>query len=57
MIATKTDKLNKTGRAAALEALAAHPDIPDGTPILPFSAQTGEGKEEVWRLLRRAAEV
>ena len=57
VIATKTDKLNKTGRAAALEALAAHPDIPDGTPILPFSAQTGEGKEEVWRLLRRAAEV
>ena len=57
VIATKTDKLNKTGRAAALEALAAHPDIPDGTPILPFSAQTGEGKEEVRRLLRRAAEV
>ncbi|MBE6691155.1 MAG: YihA family ribosome biogenesis GTP-binding protein [Ruminococcaceae bacterium] len=57
VVATKTDKLNKTGRTAALEALAAHPDIPDGTPILPFSAQTGEGKEEVWRLLRQAAEV
>ena len=57
VVLTKTDKLNKTGRTAALEALAAHPDIPDGTPILPFSAQTGEGKEEVWRLLRQAAEV
>ena len=57
VIATKTDKLNKTGRAASLAALAEHPDIPKGTPILPFSAQTGEGKEELWKLLRHAAEV
>ena len=57
VIATKTDKLNKTGRTAALAALEAHPDIPKGTPILPFSAQTGEGKEELWKLLRHAAEV
>lgn len=57
VVATKTDKLNKTGRAAALEALAAHPDIPEGTPILPFSAQTGEGKDEIWRIIRRFAAV
>ncbi|MBE6703100.1 MAG: YihA family ribosome biogenesis GTP-binding protein [Ruminococcaceae bacterium] len=57
VVATKTDKLNKTSRAAALEALARHPDIPQGTPILPFSAQTGEGKEEIWKLIRRVAGV
>lgn len=57
VVATKTDKLNKTGRAAALEALANHPDIPEGTPILPFSAQTGEGKDEVWKIIRRFAAV
>ncbi|MBQ9098221.1 MAG: YihA family ribosome biogenesis GTP-binding protein [Clostridia bacterium] len=57
VIATKADKLNKTNRAAALQALAEHPDIPEGTPILPFSALNGEGKEEVWRLIRRAAGV
>ena len=57
VVATKTDKLNKTGKAAALEALASHPDIPEGTPILPFSAQSGEGKEEVWKLIRRAAGI
>ncbi len=45
VVATKTDKLNKTGRAAALAALAAHEAIPEGTLILPFSAQTGEGKD------------
>ena len=48
VIATKADKLNKTGRAAALEALHDHPDIPLGTPIIPFSSQTGEGKAELW---------
>lgn len=57
VVATKTDKLNKTGRAAALEALAEHPDIPDGTPILPFSALSGEGKDEVWKIIRRFAGV
>ena len=57
VIATKTDKLNKTGRTAALEALTNHPDIPEGTPILPFSAQTGEGKDELWKLIRRYAAV
>ena len=48
VIATKADKLNKTNRAAAMETLASHPDIPLGTPIIPFSAQTGEGKAELW---------
>lgn len=57
VVATKTDKLNKTGRTASLEALAAHPDIPKDTSILPFSAQTGEGKDEVWRIIRRFATV
>ena len=51
VIATKADKLNKTNRAAAMEALTNHPDIPSGTPIIPFSAQTGEGKAELWNIL------
>ena len=51
VIATKADKLNKTNRAAAMEALTTHPDIPSGTPIIPFSAQTGEGKAELWNIL------
>ena len=55
VIATKTDKLNKTQRAAALEALRACEHIREDAPILPFSAQTGEGKEELWKLLLRAA--
>ena len=57
VVATKTDKLNKTNRAAALAALAAHEDIPEGTPIIPFSALSGEGKTELLREIRMAARV
>ena len=55
IVATKADKLNKTERQKALQALADHPAIPADTEILPFSAQNGEGKEELWRLLHRYA--
>ena len=55
VVATKADKLNKTERQKALNALATHPAIPTDTPILPFSAQNGEGKEDVWRLIRAYA--
>lgn len=51
IVASKADKPNKTNRAAALERLHTHPDIPEGTVILPFSSKTGEGREELWRLL------
>ncbi len=57
VVATKTDKLNKTNREAALAALAAHEDIPEGTPIIPFSALSGEGKAELLREIRMAARV
>ena len=51
VVATKTDKLNKTDRAKALAALADHPDIPADTKIIPFSALTGEGRDAVQSIL------
>lgn len=57
VVATKADKLNKTERTAALARLLAHPDIPTDTPIVPFSSLKGEGKEEVWRIIHRAAGI
>ena len=51
VVATKTDKLNKTDRAKALQALADHPDIPADTKIIPFSALTGEGRDAVQSIL------
>ena len=49
VVATKADKLNKTDRAKNLAALENHPDVPDGTPVIAFSALSGEGKDAVWR--------
>lgn len=46
IIATKIDKLNKTDRKAALEALVDHPLVKPGTAIVPFSALNGEGRED-----------
>lgn len=57
VVATKVDKLNKTERASALTALRGHPGIPENTPILPFSSHTGEGKDELWQLIRHAAQL
>lgn len=55
VIAAKADKPNKTERVAALAALENDRDIPRGTPIVPFSAVTGEGKETLAALIFRAA--
>ncbi|MBQ8383014.1 MAG: YihA family ribosome biogenesis GTP-binding protein [Clostridia bacterium] len=46
VVATKADKPNKTERAAMLEKLRALPVL-EGITILPFSAQSGEGKDAV----------
>lgn len=54
--ATKSDKLSsKKARAEALEKISSCPQIPDGTPIIPFSALNGEGKDELWRIITGAA--
>ncbi|MBE6574897.1 MAG: YihA family ribosome biogenesis GTP-binding protein [Ruminococcaceae bacterium] len=57
VVATKVDKLNKTERQKAMDTLRAHPEISEETIILPFSSHTGEGKDELWRLIRQATGV
>ena len=56
VVATKSDKPNKTDREKNLAALRSAPFIPDDAEILPFSAQTGEGKNELWRLIEDYAD-
>lgn len=51
VVATKADKVNVTTRKANLEALRAHPAIPEDCEILPFSAVKKEGVDEVWRII------
>ena len=54
LAATKSDKLSGNKRRAALSALAkAYP----GARIVPYSSKTGDGREELWRELRAAAQT
>lgn len=51
VIATKADKLNKTNKALCLEKVRNHRLIPDDAEVIAFSSQTGEGSEDVWRII------
>ncbi|GAB3797133.1 ribosome biogenesis GTP-binding protein YihA/YsxC [Virgibacillus kimchii] len=52
IVATKLDKVSKSKRAAHMKRASSAFQIEQGDVLLPFSAETGEGKEEAWRLLR-----
>ena len=56
LVLTKADKLNKTETAARLRAFEAEFEDYEGLTILPFSAQTGQGREELLRILRSVTE-
>lgn len=44
--ATKSDKINKTGRAAALVKIPV-----ESQNIIPFSSLNGEGKDALWKII------
>ncbi|QTM99988.1 YihA family ribosome biogenesis GTP-binding protein [Sediminibacillus dalangtanensis] len=52
VVATKLDKVSKTKRAAHLQTVikTLQADVED--IVLPFSAETAEGKEEAWKVLQ-----
>ena len=54
---TKIDKLNKTERAACIDALTNDELIRNGTPIVPFSALKKEGRDELWRAIADMAQI
>ena len=47
VVATKSDKLNKTEFSAMSGALGTHPLIAEGTPIIPFSAIKPTAAEDI----------
>ena len=54
--ATKADKLSSArSRAEATEKILSCPSVPAGTPVIPFSSVTGEGRDELWRIILSAA--
>ena len=51
IIATKADKISKTARRKNVAQIRNKLEVVEGTPIIPFSAQTKEGKEEIWEYI------
>lgn len=51
VIATKIDKVPKNKRDNALKLTIDTLQREEGDVILPFSAETGEGRDEIWRAL------
>ena len=56
IVATKTDKLNKTEREKAVNALVTDPSILPGTQIILFSSESKEGKNDVWDAILKYAD-
>ncbi|MFO0613573.1 MAG: ribosome biogenesis GTP-binding protein YihA/YsxC [Polyangiaceae bacterium] len=53
LVATKIDKLSRSERRARVAEL----DRKTGARVLGFSAVTGDGRDDLWRAIRRAAGV
>ncbi len=51
VIATKWDKLSGKEKQENLEKIKERLNLKDGEVIIPFSAETGEGKEEIWKII------
>lgn len=51
IIATKSDKISKNARNKQISAIEKKLQVVEGTPVIPFSAHTKEGKDEVWEYI------
>ena len=56
VVATKSDKLNKTNREKCLENLKNNPLIPKDAEKITFSSQTGEGVEKLLSIINEFCE-
>jgi len=51
IIATKLDKLKRSQVQKHIKQVKTGLDLVPGTPIIPFSAETKQGREEIWELI------
>ena len=55
VVANKLDKVKKSQVASTLETIRLDLELPEGTPIISFSAEKGNGRDELVRLILTAA--
>lgn len=51
IVATKTDKIKRSCLSKQLSAIRTGLNVKPGTQILPFSAATKQGREEIWAVM------
>ena len=54
VVANKMDKLKKSELAPNLQTIRDDLELPEGCPIIPFSAEKGNGRDELIRLIENA---
>lgn len=57
LIATKLDKIKRSQVAKHIKMLKDGLKVKPNTPLLPYSAMTKQGREEIWSLIGELAEV
>ena len=53
IIATKLDKIKRSQVAKQVKLLKTTLNVVPGTPVIPFFAQTKQGREEIWELIEQ----
>ena len=56
----KIELITRDGKAISVDnlaAIASHPLLKLGTPVIPFSSLKGEGKNEVWKVICTHADL
>ena len=51
IIATKADKISKNARSRHISMIRKKLHLVEGTPVIPFSAQNREGRDEIWEYI------
>jgi GTP-binding protein len=57
IIATKSDKLKRTQIGRHVQTIRAGLGMEPGTVVIPFSAETKQGREEIWELVESLVEI
>lgn len=54
IVATKLDKIKRSQKDKCVKAIRAGLQVKPGTAIVPFSAETKAGREEIWQIMDEA---
>ena len=51
IIATKADKIKRSQKAKQIKQIKETLQVVEGTPVIPYSSMTKEGREEIWEYI------